>query len=75
MPSKYVPKYIKNFTFNLILHNRYPFEPPKLFAMTNFSFPSLADYRDISQDIIGEEWKPMITLAQIINKIPEFIVQ
>jgi ubiquitin-protein ligase len=60
--------------FLLHLVHNYPFNPPKLFCLTTFSFPKIADGRDILQDIIGEQWKNQFKVYEIINKIPNYLL-
>ena len=37
----------------MLIQKNYPFNPPKLFFITKFIFPHLADCRDVIEDVIS----------------------
>ena len=58
----------------LLVSNNYPFNPPKLYFISKFSFPHLCDGRDVLEDILETTWLTQYKLIDIINKIPKFIL-
>jgi hypothetical protein len=59
--------------FNFVIEGRFPFAPPKVFACTDFTLPSIADGRDLIPTMIKNSWNPSITLVDLMNSLPGFI--
>lgn len=59
-----------------ILHMlpNYPFVPPRLYCKSAFSYPSIADGRDILEEILNQQWTTSIKIVDIADKIPQFII-
>ena len=55
------------------LEGKFPFQAPKVFLATVFSFPSLADGRNLLQNIIKRPWTEDITVLDIANLFPQFL--
>lgn len=64
----------KDITFLLHIVHNYPFNPPKLYCLTTFSYPSLCDGRDILEEVINATWTNQYHIVEIINSIPKFIL-
>ena len=60
--------------FHIYLKNNFPFNAPRLAVRSHFTYPSLADGRDFLRDVLNKEWSASITLCDIVNALPEFIV-
>jgi hypothetical protein len=58
--------------FDLYLEGKYPFQSPKLFCETVSGFPSVADGRDLIEELLSTRWSPSITCADIVGQIPKF---
>jgi len=50
--SKLLDKSIERFYFDILLRDKYPFQPPIIMTRTTFCQPSLADGRDLLYHII-----------------------
>lgn len=61
------------FVFDVFLDQRYPFQPPQIYARTPFSKPPLNDGRDLFSDIMRSEWRVIKKIHQIVQYIPDFI--
>lgn len=69
---------VDKFNFDILLRDKFPFQPPLVVCKTRFCQPSLHDGRDLLQHILpGEqtEWRPSMNLKDLIEAIPKFIVQ
>jgi len=80
-------KSIERFYFDILIRDKYPFQPPIIMTRTTFCSPSLADGRDLLYQIIPEklnkesdnndnnegEWLPSMSLYELIQYIPDFI--
>jgi len=67
---------IQAFGFDILLRDKFPFQPPLVMTRTKFSTPSLADGRDLVVNLLPEgetEWKPSMKLYDLIMKLPDFI--
>ena len=64
----------KDIIFLLHIVHNYPFNPPKLYCLTTFSYPSLCDGRDILEEVINATWTNQYHIVEIINSIPKFIL-
>lgn len=67
---------IETFNFDILLRDKFPFQPPIIMAKTRFSDPSLADGRDLLTCLLPDEqreWRPSMNLFDIIQQIPDFI--
>jgi len=67
---------IDQFNFDILLRDKFPFQPPLIMTKTVFSNPSLADGRDLLNHLLpGEqhEWRPSMNLFEIIQQIPVFV--
>ncbi len=65
----------ENVEFLIIIGKYFPFVPPKVLCLTNFSFPNLNDGRDLLEDIMKFPWSNQFKLQFIITLIPKFIVE
>ncbi len=63
----------EDITFDIHMMNNYPICPPRVYCRTQFSFPSIADGRDILEDIVGNNWNSNNTIMDIINKLTTFV--
>ena len=69
------PRPIKQEVYFLLhIDQTYPFNPPKLYCLTSFSYPSISDGRDLFEEVINEPWSNQYLLVEIINSIPKFIL-
>ena len=62
--------------FDILLRDKFPFQPPLIMTKTRYSNPSLADGRDLLRELLpGDqgEWRPSMNLYEIIQQIPVFI--
>lgn len=60
---------VEQFNFDILLRDKFPFQPPLIMTKTVFSNPSLADGRDLLSHLLpGEqrEWRPSMNLFEII---------
>ena len=67
---------LQAFNFDILLRDKFPFQPPLVMTKTMFSTPTLADGRDLLTHLLpkGEtEWRPSMNLYELINQIPIFI--
>ena len=64
-----------NVEFLIIIGKHFPFVPPKVLCLTNFSSPNLNDGRDLLDDIMKFPWSNQFKLQFIITLIPKFIVE
>ena len=59
-----------------MLRDKFPFQPPIVMSKTNFSTPSLADGRDLLNNLLPDgqtEWRPSMNLQELILQLPGFI--
>ena len=66
------------FSFEILMRDKYPFQPPIIYTKTRFSSPSLADGRDLLKHLLPQgqrEWRPSMNLFDMIQLIPVFISQ
>ena len=63
--------------FLLKLTMKYPDEEPELYCITKFSYPHIADGRNLINEVLKSKWNNNGTynLDLIINRIPKFIIQ
>ncbi len=64
------------FHFDILLRDKFPFQPPLLLTKTSFGTPSLADGRDLLLQVLPHkktEWMPSMNLCELIKQIPAFI--
>lgn len=67
---------IEKFNFDILLRDKFPFQPPLIMTKTRFCSPSLADGRDLLSHILPadqNEWRPSMNLYELIQQIPNFI--
>lgn len=67
---------IEKFNFDILLRDKFPFQPPLVMTKTRFCMPSLADGRDLLAHILPpeqNEWRPSMNLYELIQQIPNFI--
>jgi len=55
--SQLLDKSIERFYFDILLRDKYPFQPPIIMTRTSFCSPSLADGRDLLYHIIPKDYK------------------
>ena len=65
----------ENVDFLIMIGKYFPFVPPKVLCLTNFSFPNLNDGRDLLDDIMKFPWSNQFKLQFIVTLIPKFIVE
>ena len=65
----------ENVDFLVMIGKYFPFVPPKVLCLTNFSFPNLNDGRDLLDDIMKFPWSNQFKLQFIVTLIPKFIVE
>lgn len=64
------------FNFDILLRDKFPFQPPLIQTKSNFGTPSLADGRDLLLHVLPKgrpEWMPSMNLSDLIKQIPDFI--
>ena len=61
--------------FDVLLDLSYPFQQPKIFCRTPFSSPPLNDGRDLYGEIVSTEWRIARKLAEMVQYIPDFVVE
>jgi ubiquitin-protein ligase len=59
--------------FDLCLEGKFPFQAPKLLAVSSITHPSIADGRDLLPELIATPWNPNIPILEIIAALPEFV--
>ena len=67
--SQFLEKSLEKFNFDILLRDKFPFQPPLIMTRTKFCTPSLADGRDLLLHIIpkdAEEWRPSMNLYELI---------
>jgi len=67
---------VDKFNFDILLRDKFPFQPPLIITKTTFTTPSLADGRDLLLHVLPDkksEWMPSMNLCEIIKQIPEFV--
>ena len=67
---------IETFNFDILLRDKFPFQPPLIMTKTRFSDPSMADGRDLLNHLLPQEqreWRPSMNLFEIIQQIPVFL--
>lgn len=60
---------MEKFNFDILLRDKFPFQPPLIMTKTRFCSPSLADGRDLLQHILPadqNEWRPSMNLYELI---------
>lgn len=55
------------------LEGKYPFQAPKVILSTPTTFPSLADGRNLLQNIIKKSWSEDVTVLEIASLFPAFL--
>ena len=56
---------IEKFNFEILLRDKYPFQPPMVMTKTRFGKPAFADGRDLLEHVLpdGEkDWRPDMTI-------------
>ena len=51
----------------------YPFNPPRVYCKSPFSYPIIADGRDLLEEILNHSWTTNLKLIDIAEKIPFYI--
>lgn len=68
---------VEKYKFEILLKEKFPFKPPVLSTSCPFSNPSLADGRDLLQNILphvgNDSWRPSMNLSELIKQIPTFV--
>lgn len=60
---------LDTFTFDILLRDKFPFQPPIIMTKTKFSNPSLYDGRDLLKHLLPggqQEWRPSMNLFEVI---------
>ena len=55
------------------IEGKYPFQAPKVLLASITGFPSLADGRNLLQNIIKRSWSEDIPIVEIANAFPQFL--
>ena len=69
-------------SFLIHIRPNYPFKPPRVYCLSHviiivfkqFCEPSIADGRDLFQDIMDFKWNINYSILDIVGKIPLFLV-
>ena len=61
--------------FRIDLPANYPLNAPWISCCTISSFPSISDGRDLLSEILLCDWSPIVSLYEIITKIPAFLAK
>ena len=64
---------IEKYVFEALLDKKFPFIPPQIKCRTEFSEPSFADERDLTASIVGQDWHPALTIAEMLKQVPAFV--
>lgn len=62
-----------NVVFEVHLEGKFPFAPPILCCLTHFTRPTIADGRDLLQQVIRAGWSPSYTISAIVNELPKLV--
>jgi len=54
------------------MEGKFPSVPPKVLARTPFSNPSLADGRDLLDNLTKTQWNPDTSIIDLVNSLPRF---
>eukprot|EP00826_Nyctotherus_ovalis_P064401 TRINITY_DN9446_c0_g2_i1.p1 TRINITY_DN9446_c0_g2~~TRINITY_DN9446_c0_g2_i1.p1 ORF type:complete len:251 (+),score=74.62 TRINITY_DN9446_c0_g2_i1:155-907(+) len=65
----------KPLEFDILLLEKYPLMSPRIETSSSFGSPSLADGRDLLEEILGRKWTPTTTLLEVILLLPPFITR
>lgn len=61
--------------FHIILDGNFPESPPIVNCLTNFTFPTLFDNRNLLHSVIKQKWTKESRIDDIIEGIPYFIMR
>ena len=68
---------VEKYKFEILLKEKFPFKPPVQSTSCPFSNPSIADGRDLLQNILphvgNDSWRPSMNLSELIKQIPTFV--
>lgn len=67
---------LETFSFDILLRDKFPFQPPIIMTKTKFCSPSLYDGRDLLRHLLPNgqtEWRPSMNLFEVIQQIPAFL--
>ena len=73
MPSIALPH--DTLSCELLLSPQFPLSSPTLICHTSFTTPSIADGRDLVEEVLEGQWNREITLRRIVEAIPGFVVR
>eukprot|EP00340_Litonotus_pictus_P002370 CAMPEP_0170517482 /NCGR_PEP_ID=MMETSP0209-20121228/3466_1 /TAXON_ID=665100 ORGANISM="Litonotus pictus, Strain P1" /NCGR_SAMPLE_ID=MMETSP0209 /ASSEMBLY_ACC=CAM_ASM_000301 /LENGTH=449 /DNA_ID=CAMNT_0010802753 /DNA_START=96 /DNA_END=1445 /DNA_ORIENTATION=- len=62
-----------NIFFVIHLVANYPFNVPRVFCKSGFSYPIIADGRDLLEEVLGQTWTTGMKLIDVAEKIPAYI--
>ena len=63
----------QNYEFLIYIQKNYPYNPPRLYCLTDFANLNLSELRDLLDDVIKQPFNKEITLLTIINLLPQFL--
>ena len=63
----------QNYEFILYIQKNYPYNPPRLYCLTDFNKLNLSELRDLLEDVIKQPFNKEITLLTILNLLPKFL--
>jgi len=64
---------IEEILFSIHILPNFPFSSPRVYCKSAFVYPSIADGRDIIDEIINHQWSVNMKLETIVNAIPAFL--
>lgn len=64
---------LEEVVFSIHILPNFPFSSPRVYCKSAFVYPSIADGRDILDEIINQQWSVNIKLELIVNSIPSFL--
>lgn len=76
IPQTLIADKVFNSDITFVLHvhsDKFPIIPPRLFCVTLFCFPQIADGRDLFHEVIQGKWNERMHLTSLLALLPEFI--
>ena len=60
--------------FVLQLPPLFPVHKPKLYGLTDFCSPSVADGRDLMREVLQRDWDSQVSIHTVFTSLPAFLV-